>query len=267
VTAWWKALPRAFRVVRDGRARVAAFVIMSLAGEVPVRLLNDDPLLGQWFAHARDPAGGLPPDSSFLVSRRLLVAETGERPSALRSACWLDAKRSYLEHPDARRIYVATAHPEWMEALASLGFQLPEALRLPRTSGDLHTAMLDFGPGRVLGWLAGLVDAQFAGLNPPSPPAPAPACALDTDARALTVDGQRVPLTKLEYGVMQYLLARTDQVVSRDELLRDVWGQAFGGSNVVDAVMKSLRKKLGAHAGCIATATGHGYRFAGFPPG
>jgi DNA-binding response OmpR family regulator len=43
--------------------------------------------------------------------------------------------------------------------------------------------------------------------------------------------------------------------------MRVVWGQQFGGSNVVDAVVKSLRKKLGAHVGAIVTVTGHGYRF------
>jgi DNA-binding response OmpR family regulator len=67
--------------------------------------------------------------------------------------------------------------------------------------------------------------------------------------------------TRLEYGVLQHLSSHPDRVVGRDELLRDVWGQQFGGSNVVDAVVKSLRRKLGAHGGAIATVTGHGYRF------
>jgi DNA-binding response OmpR family regulator len=56
-------------------------------------------------------------------------------------------------------------------------------------------------------------------------------------------------------------------VVTRDGLLRDVWGQSFSGSNVVDAVVKSPRRKLGPHVRAIATATGHGYRFAGFATG
>jgi DNA-binding response OmpR family regulator len=70
-----------------------------------------------------------------------------------------------------------------------------------------------------------------------------------------------VPLTRLEFGVLQHLSLHPDRVVGRDELLRDVWGQQFGGSNVVDAVVKSLRKKLGTHGDAIATVTGHGYRF------
>jgi DNA-binding response OmpR family regulator len=40
-----------------------------------------------------------------------------------------------------------------------------------------------------------------------------------------------------------------------------VWGRAFVGSNVVDASVRSLRKKLGAHAGAIETVKGFGYRF------
>jgi DNA-binding response OmpR family regulator len=102
-----------------------------------------------------------------------------------------------------------------------------------------------------LGWLAGLVDAQFE------------APLVDESARALALDGRHVPLTKLEFGVIQYLHERSEKVVSREDLLRDVWGQSYGGSNVVDAVVKSLRKKLGARSGVIETVAGHGYRFRG----
>ncbi len=79
------------------------------------------------------------------------------------------------------------------------------------------------------------------------------------------IDGSRQELTRLEFGVMQYLTSRPERVVTRDDLLREVWGQPFGGSNVVDAVIRSLRKKLSDHASAIETVTGHGYRFVGFP--
>jgi DNA-binding response OmpR family regulator len=64
---------------------------------------------------------------------------------------------------------------------------------------------------------------------------------------------------------MKYLDARTGRVVTRDELLQHVWDQSFGGSNVVDAVVKSLRRKLGPLGGALETVIGHGYRFTGFP--
>jgi DNA-binding response OmpR family regulator len=49
--------------------------------------------------------------------------------------------------------------------------------------------------------------------------------------------------------------------VARPELLAEVWGTEFtGGSNVVDAVVRSLRHKLGAAAPVVETVRGSGYR-------
>ena len=129
---------------------------------------------------------------------------------------------------------------------------------MPRPPGPaLATLLLEFGADGVLGWMTRLLDAQFASVAT----ARGTGWAFDAHARELRIGGRRVPLTRLEYGVLQHLSSHPDRVVGRDELLRDVWGQQFGGSNVVDAVVKSLRKKLGAHGGAIATVTGHGYRF------
>jgi DNA-binding response OmpR family regulator len=83
---------------------------------------------------------------------------------------------------------------------------------------------------------------------------------LDDEQRALFVDGERVALTRLEYGVLAHLQRRRPVVVPRDELLREVWQQAFGGSNVVDAVVRTVRRKLGRHADALETVKGFGYR-------
>ena len=80
-------------------------------------------------------------------------------------------------------------------------------------------------------------------------------------ARELVLDEQRVGLTPLEFGVMQYLTERAGKAVSRADLLADVWGYDYeGGSNVVDVVVRSLRKKLGERATMIEAARGTGYR-------
>jgi len=50
-------------------------------------------------------------------------------------------------------------------------------------------------------------------------------------------------------------------VVTRDELLREVWKQPFGGSNVVDVVVRGLRRKLGSNSWVIGTVKGHGYQY------
>jgi hypothetical protein len=88
------------------------------------------------------------------------------------------------------------------------------------------------------------------------------AVALDVDAHELVVDGQPIGLTQLEFGVMQYLVEREGKAVGRGDLLEDVWGYSYdGGSNVVDVVVRALRKKLGVRAATIETVTKIGYRF------
>ena len=68
--------------------------------------------------------------------------------------------------------------------------------------------------------------------------------------------------TRLEFQVFQFLMQRQGQAVSREVLRREVWGhRGDGASNVVDAVIRSLRKKLGPRASTIETVSGVGYRF------
>jgi len=88
---------------------------------------------------------------------------------------------------------------------------------------------------------------------------------LDTANRALVIDGGRVKLTALEYGVMHYLVQHDGTVVTRDELLEHVWKTPIAGSNKVDVLMTALRKKMGAHADRVETVAGHGYRLRGEP--
>ena len=86
---------------------------------------------------------------------------------------------------------------------------------------------------------------------------------LDVTERQLILDGRRVGLTKLEFDVISYLYQRKGTVVERAELLRDVWGyEDSGGSNVIEANVRSLRRKLGDRAASIETVRGIGYRFS-----
>ncbi|MNH89955.1 Alkaline phosphatase synthesis transcriptional regulatory protein PhoP [compost metagenome] len=88
------------------------------------------------------------------------------------------------------------------------------------------------------------------------------------DRKKMTVyrDGVKIELTKTEYELLVKLLEHEGTVLSREELLTEVWGTSFlGGSNVVDVHIKSLRKKLGDRAvdsKYIATVRGVGYRLA-----
>ena len=73
---------------------------------------------------------------------------------------------------------------------------------------------------------------------------------------------RRVALTKLEFEVFKYLYERPGKIVERASLLRDVWGYDYaGGSNVIEALVKSLRRKLGDRSEAIQTVRGLGYQF------
>lgn len=80
------------------------------------------------------------------------------------------------------------------------------------------------------------------------------------DRRAL-LDGKRLDLTPREFALLAYLAREAGRVVPRTELLAKVWETAFDpGSNVIEAHVKNLRDKLGAHAAMIDTVRGVGYR-------
>ena len=86
---------------------------------------------------------------------------------------------------------------------------------------------------------------------------------LDRLARRVTFDGHELDLTPKEFSLLEQLMLRPEDVVSRGELLDHVW-QLHGdpGSNVVDAHVARLRQKLRTAAHCpeIQTVRGIGFR-------
>lgn len=76
------------------------------------------------------------------------------------------------------------------------------------------------------------------------------------------IGGNQIPLTPLELEVMQHIEKYEGDVVSRATLFENVWGyEKSTGSNVVDAKIRSIRKKLGDNSSMIETVSGLGYRF------
>jgi hypothetical protein len=248
---WWQVAPEAFSVARDGARRVEALYVAfepaSARGEGPV-----DPLVAAWLRDlARRPLGR---GERALFLRRWLAREQGEAPSPLQAACWLDVKRTYLAlRPRLRRVYTAVAHPEpWERPVRGLHFRRLEPAESEIGGHPYTSFVLDMGPRSVDGWLARL-SADELGLDDD--------VTLDPEAGELRVDGAVRTLTPLELGLLVRLRRNADEVVSRDTLLRDVWGYEHTGSNVVDAVVRSLRRKLGRHAARLESSRGYGYRW------
>jgi len=82
---------------------------------------------------------------------------------------------------------------------------------------------------------------------------------LDLRTRRLTVGDHTVELSAREFSMAELFFRHPGQVLSREQLLSNVWGYDYDpGSNVVDVYVGYLRKKLGR--GTIKTIRGMGYR-------
>ena len=85
---------------------------------------------------------------------------------------------------------------------------------------------------------------------------------LDIPSRRVRVGEERFDLTAREFALLGVFLRRPGQVLTREQILSQVWELDWDpGSNVVDVYVGYLRKKLGE--GRIETVRGVGYRFAG----
>ncbi len=87
------------------------------------------------------------------------------------------------------------------------------------------------------------------------------AVTLDLRTRRVEVDGAPVSLTAREFTLLHVLMEHPGHVLSREQLLGQVWDTDFDPrSNVVDVFVRTLRRKIGADR--IETVRGMGYRFA-----
>lgn len=72
---------------------------------------------------------------------------------------------------------------------------------------------------------------------------------IDVAGRRSRLDGVELDLTPREFDLLRHLAERADEVVTKRELLADVWHQAWGGSDkTVDVHLSWLRRKLGESA-------------------
>jgi len=85
---------------------------------------------------------------------------------------------------------------------------------------------------------------------------------LDTESRSVHVNGKPVSLTRKEFDLLHLFAQNNDKVVSREQLLDQIWGADYiGNLRTVDTHIKTLRLKLGEAGGSIQTVWGIGYKF------
>ncbi|HVL84312.1 MAG TPA: response regulator transcription factor [Pseudonocardia sp.] len=104
------------------------------------------------------------------------------------------------------------------------------------------------------------IRARLRPLGQPSPVLLSGAgISLDVRTRLAQVGDRQVALSSREFGLLQVLLRHPGQVLATAQLREQVWGPDFdNASNVVEAYIRHLRRKLGAAR--IETVRGVGYR-------
>jgi two-component system, OmpR family, response regulator PhoP len=147
-------------------------------------------------------------------------------------------------------ILILTARDRWQDKVEGLDagaddyvakpFQFEEVLArlqaLLRRSGGWATSSLACGPIR-----------------------------LDTRAQTVTVDGLPVELTTFEYRILEHLMLKAGEVISKTDLTEQLYDQDFErDSNVIEVFIGRLRRKLDPEDRIrpIETLRGRGYRFS-----
>ena len=90
---------------------------------------------------------------------------------------------------------------------------------------------------------------------------------VDLSRKRVTIDGDAAPLTYLEFELLQFLVLRVGQTVTRDDIVSGLWGDSDDtpGARTVDVHVRRLRSKLGAYEDIVRTVRGTGYRFDKHP--
>jgi DNA-binding response OmpR family regulator len=158
-----------------------------------------------------------------------------------------ELRRSDIRTP----ILMLTARTQ--EAEKVLGFE----------SGADDYVTKPFGPKELRARIAALLRRTRA--SAPAPVVRVGASDVDFDRAEIRRDGQVLPLTPLEFRLLQAFLRAKGRILTREHLIRDAWGPGtFVTDRVVDNHIGSLRKKLEpdvAEPRHLKNVRGLGYRF------
>ena len=87
---------------------------------------------------------------------------------------------------------------------------------------------------------------------------------VDVKKHEVTVNGKAISLTLKEFELLEKLMRNQGIVLTRDQLLTEIWGYDFDGeTRTVDVHIRTLRQKLGEKGEIIQTVRGVGYRVGG----
>jgi len=162
----------------------------------------------------------------------------------------LDIIREVREQGKTYPILILTARDRWEDKVSGLDAGADDYVVKPFHVEEV-TARVNALLRRSGGWASSTMTA-----GPVS---------LDMSRQELTVNGAMIELTSFEYKIIEYLMVRAGQVISKTELTERLYDQDFErDSNVIEVFIGRLRKKMDPDNSLqpIETLRGRGYRFA-----
>jgi DNA-binding response OmpR family regulator len=198
-------------------------------------------------------------DDSFV--RSAMAADLAQRSHAVRTAgTALDGIREVSQHPPdvivldlglpdldgGQALKMMRAVSSAPVIVATARDDEAEIIRLLNDGADDYVVKPFSGEH-----LAARVSALLRRAGQAAAPAPGIAAGglrIDPARREAQLDGRRLDLTRREFDLLAYLAARPGTVISRRELLTEVWQQSYGDDQTIDVHVSWLRRKLGETA-------------------
>ena len=162
----------------------------------------------------------------------------------------LDIIRELREQGKTYPILILTARDRWEDKVAGLEAGADDYVVKPFHVEEV-TARVNALLRRSGGWASSVMKAGPV--------------TLDMSRQELMVNDAGIELTSFEYKIIEYLMVRAGQVVSKTELTERLYDQDFErDSNVIEVFIGRLRKKMDPDNSIkpIETLRGRGYRFA-----
>jgi two-component system KDP operon response regulator KdpE len=136
-----------------------------------------------------------------------------------------------------------------------------EKVRLLRLGADDYVVK-PFGIAELLARADAALRRSFRSSNK-DPIVKAGPLSVDLVSRAVSLDGQRIQLTRKEYSLLHLLASHAGLVVTHQQLLKEIWGKQTVNIQYLRILMRKLRQKIEPDANrprIIATESGVGYR-------
>jgi two-component system KDP operon response regulator KdpE len=197
----------------------------------------------------------------------VLTSQTGEEALDRAAVDGPHAAIVDLMLPDLPGIEVCRRLREWSDipilVLSAVGDEVAKIEALQSGADDYVTK--PFGPGELVARVAALL--RRAGHGAAEPQIESNGLLVDLAAHRVTLDGEEVRLTPIEFSLLRVLVSNRGLLMTHRALLTEVWGPEYDDATpVLRTHIANLRGKLasgGLQRNFIRTDAGVGYRFVG----